>query len=456
MQTIYLDISNKGVYPCIYAKQGDVGRNFCIIVTDSGVPFNCETCLISIWYKGDSGEGNYTDIGSQSAIIIDGNKITVSLIQQMLVNPGSGVLSLSVTDTSGNQIGLWNIDYCVEEKPGANSEEAKQYYDAFSKPIADLTQSADSISKAQKRIDSIIQTKNKSAAGLIYPLATDTIPSGFLLCDGAAYSRTEYSELFEAIGTTYGSGNGTTTFNVPNLSTRVPVGAGVGYPLGKTDGEAEHTLTADEMPSHAHTKGNMEITGEWNLTSDENNAGLDAGSSATGAIIAKSGKGYISKVAEGSDGSQFITSGFSFNASNGWTGETSYEGGDQPHNNMQPYVVVNYIISTGKEIEFVGVGADGKSIIPVEGQEFEQMCSQGVLVPENLYLIIGSSQQHNEGDILKATSEYDYDFLMNIIGESGQDGYTPVRGTDYWTEADKAEIIQSVLAALPSAEEVGF
>lgn len=142
MQTIYIDISNKGVYPCIYAKQGDVNRKFLLVVTDGGVPFNCENTAISVWYDGDSGEGNYTHIGEEEAISVTENKITVSLIQQMLVNAGEGVLSVSVSDASGSQIGLWNICYCVEQKPGADSEEATQYYDAFSKTASDLAATA--------------------------------------------------------------------------------------------------------------------------------------------------------------------------------------------------------------------------------------------------------------------------------------------------------------------------
>lgn len=143
MQTIYIDISNKGVFPCIFAKQGDVGRSFLVVVTDAGVPYNLPLgTMVSVWYKGDSGEGNYSDIGDEPAILIDANKITVYLIQQMLVNAGNGVLSLSVTDPNGKHIGLWNIEYCVEEKPGAESEEATKYYDAFSKVASDLANAA--------------------------------------------------------------------------------------------------------------------------------------------------------------------------------------------------------------------------------------------------------------------------------------------------------------------------
>ena len=60
--------------------------------------------------------------------------------------------------------------------------------------------------------------------GVILPLSSDTIPEGYLLCDGSEISRTTYATLFGVIGTTYGSGDGSTTFNLPNLKGKVPVG----------------------------------------------------------------------------------------------------------------------------------------------------------------------------------------------------------------------------------------
>lgn len=64
----------------------------------------------------------------------------------------------------------------------------------------------------------VTEGTNKPKAGFIYPLAASVVPEGFLLCDGAEYSRTEYPELFAAIGTMYGSGDGSTTFNVPDIT----------------------------------------------------------------------------------------------------------------------------------------------------------------------------------------------------------------------------------------------
>lgn len=161
-------------------------------------------------------------------------------------------------------------------------------------------------------------TKHK--AGFIYPLASDVVPDGFLLCDGAEYLREEYPELFIAIGTTYGSGDGSTTFNVPNLATRVPVGKGTGYALGATGGEATHTLTVNEMPSHEHSelKINNNYITIWSSDNTKPGSALD------------------------------MSTLYQPNGANNNTFGTGSAGGGVAHNNMQPYTVVNYIIATGK------------------------------------------------------------------------------------------------------------
>ena len=139
MQTIYLDISNKGVIPAIYAKQGDVGRRFLVVLTDAGVPYSPPAgSAFSVWYDGDSGEGNYTDIGDASAFSVNANTVFVELITQMLEKDGEGVLCLVLSHADGKQIGSWNIPYVCEHIPGFESEEATSYYTAFSETVANL------------------------------------------------------------------------------------------------------------------------------------------------------------------------------------------------------------------------------------------------------------------------------------------------------------------------------
>ena len=154
MQTIYLDISNKGVIPTIYAKQGDVGRKFKVVLTDSGLPYiPVGGSAFSVWYSGASGEGNYTDIGGKSAFSVNENKVTVEMIAQMLSNNGDGVLSLVLNNPNGNQIASWNIPYICEFIPGAGSEEAKAYYTAFSNAVANLPYPDASLSVSGKAAD---------------------------------------------------------------------------------------------------------------------------------------------------------------------------------------------------------------------------------------------------------------------------------------------------------------
>lgn len=154
MQTIYLDISNRGVIPVIYAKQNDVGRKVEVVLTNSGLPYEPEAgSAFSAWYSGASGMGNYTDIGGKSAFAVSGNKVTVELITQMLQNGGEGFLCLVLSRANGEQIGLWNIRYICEGIPGAGSEPAKDYYTAFSQAVAGLPYPDVSLSAPGKAAD---------------------------------------------------------------------------------------------------------------------------------------------------------------------------------------------------------------------------------------------------------------------------------------------------------------
>lgn len=88
--------------------------------------------------------------------------------------------------------------------------------------------------------------------GNIIAFSGHSIPEGYLECDGSAISRDEYNELFTVIGTSYGAGDGSTTFNLPNLNGRVALGASQGYSVGANGGEEAHSLASLELPSHIH------------------------------------------------------------------------------------------------------------------------------------------------------------------------------------------------------------
>lgn len=88
--------------------------------------------------------------------------------------------------------------------------------------------------------------------GSILPYTGSTVPDGFLECDGRAISRSDYSDLFEVIGTTFGAGDGSTTFNLPNLSGKVALGVGDGYAIGSEGGSETHSLISSELAEHSH------------------------------------------------------------------------------------------------------------------------------------------------------------------------------------------------------------
>lgn len=159
-------------------------------------------------------------------------------------------------------------------------------------------------------------------AGKVFPYAGTNEPIGCLLCDGRAVSRREYWELFDAIGTTYGAGDGSSTFNLPNIESRTIIGESDVYALGAVGGEEKHTLTVDEMPNHpGHLEGNNGISSLGNNTR----------------YLAESTLGTYGSTARGW-----------YDVSNEIYPAGCSRGGDQPHNNMQPYIVMRYFITTGK------------------------------------------------------------------------------------------------------------
>lgn len=154
--------------------------------------------------------------------------------------------------------------------------------------------------------------------GVVLPFAGSSAPTGWLLCFGQAVSRTTYATLFTAIGTTYGAGDGSTTFLLPDLRGRVAAGtdnmggtaasrlttagSGVnGASLGASGGGQTHTLTTAQLPAHSHS-------------------GVVTGSGAGGANLGVGDAGIL--------------------------GSTANEGSGQAHPNVQPTIILNHIIKT--------------------------------------------------------------------------------------------------------------
>jgi microcystin-dependent protein len=150
-------------------------------------------------------------------------------------------------------------------------------------------------------------------AGTVEMFAGSAAPEGWLLCNGQTVLRERFADLFDAIGTTYGAGNGTTTFAVPDLRTRFPVGSGTGHALGSAGGAAQVALTAAQMPSHSHA--------------------IDTRTSST--------QPHSHEVNEYVSGTGTTSSG--------WTNRvqtTRNTGSGSAHENRPPYLSLNFLIRT--------------------------------------------------------------------------------------------------------------
>ncbi len=174
-------------------------------------------------------------------------------------------------------------------------------------------------------------------AGVIQQYAGTAAPTGYLLCQGQAVSRSTYSTLFAVIGTTYGAGNGSTTFNVPDLRQRVPVGkhsSGTFNTLGGTGGAVSHTITTAQLPAHNHAVGTLETASAGShyhsqtvSTTTGNKAKNDG---CTSCIPVPT----MTSQNTGSAGSHTHTI----------TGSTANTGSGSAIPIVQPYIVLNYII----------------------------------------------------------------------------------------------------------------
>jgi microcystin-dependent protein len=140
-------------------------------------------------------------------------------------------------------------------------------------------------------------------------------PVGWNFCDGTVLPIADYTTLYNLIGTTYG-GNGTTTFRLPDLRGRLPIHQGSGFVIGAKGGVERVKLTVEEIPAHTHAAGAQSAGG--------------SSSSPSGAVWA------------GSNVDEYSTNSSNATMHSRAIGET---GGSHHHNNIMPYLCVNFIIS---------------------------------------------------------------------------------------------------------------
>jgi microcystin-dependent protein len=152
--------------------------------------------------------------------------------------------------------------------------------------------------------------------GEIRMFAGNFAPAGWMFCDGSVLPITGNETLFALIGTTYG-GDGITTFALPNLQSRVPIHVGPGFALGQTGGVETVTLTTSQIPAHSH------------VPQANTNAGTQTGPGS--GVWANSSLGQFDNT-NPPDSPMAV-------------GALGLAGGSQPHDNMVPFLVVNFILS---------------------------------------------------------------------------------------------------------------
>jgi microcystin-dependent protein len=194
-----------------------------------------------------------------------------------------------------------------------------------------------------------VRVENIPLVSLLPPTASITMyagataPPGWLRCNGAAVLRASYPSLFQTIGTQYGAGDGSTTFNLPNLQGKFPLGGT--STRGATGGEENVTLTESQIPSHRHS-------GTTGGQSQSHNHGVYVGMTMA--------DGYLDTRFNFAGGTMGSNQGYGTNlqdyinetalspasADHNHAFNTGYTGGGTSHNNMPPYQVVDYIIKT--------------------------------------------------------------------------------------------------------------
>jgi microcystin-dependent protein len=218
-------------------------------------------------------------------------------------------------------------------------------------------------------------------SGMVTMTAANTAPLGWMICNGSAVSRTTYADLFTAIGTTYGTGDGTTTFNLPDLRGRVATGSDSSQTefdfLGETGGTKQVTLTAAQsgLPAHGHagstgSAGNDDTDHSHSATtgtvsSDHSHASgiRNAAEEASSKLLA-GGSGtagiFLNRpvVTGGSIGTGGISANHTHSVGTGGrsafhshpitvtVASTTAAAASSAHTNLQPYIVLNYIIKT--------------------------------------------------------------------------------------------------------------
>jgi microcystin-dependent protein len=197
-----------------------------------------------------------------------------------------------------------------------------------------------------------LASSNTTPTGTIQMWTTASAPVGYVLCNGVAISRTTFSNLFSVIGTTFGAGDGSTTFNVPDYTNRMPYGAAI----GSTGGSVTTALSTANIPSHTH--GFSGTTGTMNSNNVHSHSVYDPGhahsftlpfgpvnTSYSGGGQGLFGGGNYGYGTDGA-GTNISINGVDINHTHGFSGTTGSTGSGTSFNTISPYLGINFIIKT--------------------------------------------------------------------------------------------------------------
>lgn len=278
----------------------------------------------NVWTNDNTNVGSTTMPTAAVTVAVSNGIYSVGLGNDDLTNMTA--ISSSVFDDDDIVLRIWFDD-------GTNGvQQLSPDHTLTSAPYAFHAAKADSAAAATDAdtVDGQHAADIATSAGLVGEVrmwagTIAAVPTGWLLCNGAAVSRTTYSDLFAATGSIYGDGDGATTFNLPDFRDRSPMGAtqdDSGVPktnvtggLTQTGGAATHTLAENEMPTHSHQPRSYSTDGNQRVPTSN----------------------YASKV-NASDWPPYEPT------ADGAMGATTTTGGGQAHNNLQPYFAISFII----------------------------------------------------------------------------------------------------------------